>query len=217
MPRIARTIEEVDIVKQQILDAAVKIITNNGFSKLSMRRIAAQLGVSATTIYNYYTSKDELYFYIRIKGFERLFEYFEKAYDIPVSTREKFIGIIHGYVDFGLTYPDYYEIMFLNRNVPKFLDCVGTPLENVASQEKAVALKPFLFTIEKFKEHLGLEDAPAHELTMQLWVELNGLVSLCISRLIREVYEKQQQFIESYLDTIACRYLPVEMQDEAFY
>jgi AcrR family transcriptional regulator len=217
MPRIARTIEEVDIVKQQILDAAVKIITNNGFSKLSMRRIAAQLGVSATTIYNYYTSKDELYFYIRIKGFERLFEYFEKAYAIPVSTREKFIGIIHGYVDFGLTYPDYYEIMFLNRNVPKFLDCVGTPLENVASQEKAVALKPFLFTIEKFKEHLGLEDAPAHELTMQLWVELNGLVSLCISRLIREVYEKQQQFIESYLDTIACRYLPVEMQDEAFY
>jgi hypothetical protein len=41
--------------------------------------------------------------------------------------------------------------------------------------------------------------SPAHELTMQLWVELNGLVSLCISRLIREVYEKQQQFIESYL------------------
>ena len=94
MPRIARNTEEVDSVKQQILDAAVKIITNNGFSKLSMRRIAAQLGVSATTIYNYYTSKDELYFYIRIKGFERLFEYFEKAYDIPVSTREKFIGII---------------------------------------------------------------------------------------------------------------------------
>jgi AcrR family transcriptional regulator len=157
MPRIARTIEEVDIVKQQILDAAVKIITNNGFSKLSMRRIAAQLGVSATTIYNYYTSKDELYFYIRIKGFERLFEYLKKHMPYRFY-REKFIGIIHGYVDFGLTYPDYYEIMFLNRNVPKFLDCVGTPLENVASQEKAVALKPFLFTIEKFKEHLGLED-----------------------------------------------------------
>lgn len=217
MPRIARTIEEVDIVKQQILDAAVKIIINDGFYKLSMRKIASSIGVSATTIYNYYTNKDELYFYIRIRGFELLFQYLEKAYSKSTSPREKFLGMMHGYVDFGLTYPDYYEIMFLNRNVPKFLDCVGTPLENVASQEKAVALKPFLFTIEKFKEHLGLEDAPAHELTMQLWVELNGLVSLCISRLIREVYEKQQQFIDSYLDAIACRYLPVEMQDEDFH
>ncbi|HQL42906.1 MAG: TetR/AcrR family transcriptional regulator [Spirochaetes bacterium] len=212
MPRIARNTEEVDSVKQQILDAAVKIISNNGFSKLSMRRIAAQLGVSATTIYNYYTSKDELYFYIRIKGFERLFEYFEKAYDIPVSTREKFIGIIHGYVDFGLTYPDYYEIMFLNRNVPKFLDCVGTPLEAVATKEKAVALKPFIFTVEKLQHHLDIEPKLAYELAMQLWVELNGLVSLCISRLLREVNEKQQRFVDSYLDTIVCRYLPVDME-----
>lgn len=211
MPRTARNAQEVDIVKQRILDVAVKLIINEGFQRLSMRKIAAQLGVSATTIYNYYTNKDELYFYIRIRGFELLYQFFENAYISQTLPRQKFLGIIHGYVHFGLTYPDYYEIMFLNRNVPKFLDCIGTPLEAVAAREKAVALKPFLFTLEKLQEHLNLNQADAYTLAMHMWVELNGLVSLCISRLIHEVAEDVDNLIEAYIFVFANRYLPLDM------
>ncbi|MGQ9842483.1 MAG: TetR/AcrR family transcriptional regulator [Spirochaetota bacterium] len=211
MPRTARNAQEVDNVKQRILDVAVKLIINDGFFRLSMRKIAAQIGVSATTIYNYYTNKDELYFYIRIRGFELLLQYFETAYTSQTLPRQKFLAIIRGYIHFGLTYPDYYEIMFLNRNVPKFLDCVGTSLEAVAAKEKAVALKPFLFTVEKLQDHLNLNQAEAYTLAMQMWIELNGLVSLCISRLIQEVTEDVHNFIEAYLLIFANRYLPLDM------
>lgn len=212
MPRTARNIQEVDSVRQQILDAAVKIIIRDGFSKLSMRKIAGVLGVSATTIYNYYTNKDELYFYIRIRGFELLMQYFETAYNNHDKPRQKFIGIIKSYMEFGTRYPDYYEVMFLNRTVPKFLDCVGTHLEDVAAKEKSVALKPFLFVIEKLQQHLGIKEYEAYTMAMQMWVELNGLVSLIISRLLKEVTDHQDEFINEYIGAIVTRYIPLDVE-----
>ncbi len=43
---------------------------------------------------------------------------------------------------FGFRNPDYYEVMFLNREVPKFLDCEGTALEEVARREKETSIRP---------------------------------------------------------------------------
>ena len=210
MPRTARNTEEVDIFKQSILDAAVAVIIKDGFAKLSMRKIAAQLGVTATTIYNYYQNKDELYFYIRIRGFELLHQFFEQAYEQHTNMRDKMSSLIKSYIEFGMRYPDYYEVMFLNRMVPKFLDCVGTHLEDVAAKEKAVALKPFLFVIEKLQKHLGIKEDEAYTMAMQMWVELNGLVSLVISRLLKEVTDRQEEFINEYIGAIVTRYVPLD-------
>ncbi len=212
MPRTARNIEEVDIFKQQILDEAVKIVIREGFSRLSMRKIASALGVTATTLYNYYTNKDELYFYIRIRGFELLYGLFEKSYTSAADIRDKIKSLIRSYIEFGIQYPDYYEVMFLNRNVPKFLDCIGTPLEVVGAKEKEIALKPFTFVIEKLQQHCGLDPDSAYITALQLWIECNGVVSLYNSRLIREVHDNPQRFVDSYVNIIAQRYVSLDIE-----
>lgn len=187
MPRAPRTQEAVDAFRQQILDAALKIIIELGFDELSMRKIASRLGVTATTIYNYYASRDELYFYIRIRGFELLYECLERAFATHDDPLEKMRAVVEEYLRFGITYPDYYEVMFISRSVPKFLDCVGTPLEKVAGREKDTALKPFFLIAGGIAGHLGIDNDEARYLTTQLWTELNGIVSLRNSRLLREV------------------------------
>ncbi len=212
MPRIARNSEEVDIFKQHILDAAVKIVISEGFHRLSMRKIGAALGVTATTLYNYYTNKDELYFYIRIRGFEMLYGLFEKAYTSATTNRDKIKSMIASYIEFGIQYPDYYEVMFLNRNVPKFMDCIGTSLEEVGAKEKEIALKPFAFVIEKLQHHCELDPDGAYITALQLWIECNGVVSLYNSRLIREVYDNPQSFVDSYVDVISHRYVPLDIE-----
>jgi AcrR family transcriptional regulator len=210
MPRTPRNSEEVDSFKQQILDVAAKIVINEGFNKLSMRKIASVLGVTATTLYNYYTNKDELYFYIRIRGFELLYHLFENAYQAACDNREKMKALISAYIRFGIEYPDYYEIMFINRNVPKFMDCIGTPLEDVGAKEKEVALKPFAYVIEKLQQHFECEPHEAYDTALQLWIECNGVVSLYNSRLIREVHNNPKAFVDSYVEIITQRYLPLE-------
>ncbi|HNV47881.1 MAG TPA: hypothetical protein PKJ16_12635, partial [Spirochaetota bacterium] len=64
-----------------------------------------------------------------------------------------------------------------------------TPLEEVARREKETALRPFLFIARGIARHLGVDDAEARYQTTRLWTELNGIVSLYNSRLLREVTE----------------------------
>jgi AcrR family transcriptional regulator len=206
MPRISRTPEQVDAFRQEILDAALRLIIEHGFSELSMRKIASRLGVTATTIYNYYTSREELYFFIRIRGFELLFESIANTYKAKDDPYEKLCAVVGEYVRFGIRNPDYYEVMFISRGVPKFLDCIGTPLEKVASREKEKSIQTFLFIAQGIAEDLKISDKEARYLTIKLWTELNGIVSLLNSRLLREVEEHTEPLIKCLIADICERY-----------
>lgn len=206
MPRISRTPEQVNVFRQQILDAALHLIIKNGFPEMSMRKIASRLGVTATTIYNYYASRDELYFFIRIRGFELLFESIASTYKAKDDPYEKLCAVVGEYVRFGIRNPDYYEIMFISRDVPKFLDCIGTPLEKVAGREKEKSIQTFLFIAQGIAEYLKISDTKARYLTIRLWTELNGIVSLLNSRLLREVEEHTEPLIKRLISEICERY-----------
>ena len=171
-----------------------------------MRKIASRLGVTATTIYNYYASREELYFFIRIRGFELLFESIAKTYNAKNDHYEKLCAVVGEYVRFGIRNPDYYEVMFISRGVPKFLDCIGTPLEKVAGREKEKSIQTFLFIAQGIAEYLKISDAEARYLAIRLWTELNGIVSLLNSRLLREVEEHTEPLIKRLIAEICERY-----------
>jgi AcrR family transcriptional regulator len=209
MPRISRTPEQVDVFRQEILAAALHLIIEHGFSELSMRKIASRLGVSATTIYNYYASREELYFFIRIRGFELLFESIANTYKAKDDPYEKLCAVVGEYVRFGIRNPDYYEVMFISRGVPKFLDCIGTPLEKVAGREKEKSIQTFLFIARGIAEYMKISDAKARYLTIRLWTELNGIVSLLNSRLLREVEERTEPLVKRLTSYICERYHPL--------
>src|SRR5690606_20842620 len=46
--------------RAQILDAARRLIDTEGIEKLTIRRLAAELGVGATTLYHHVRDKDDL-------------------------------------------------------------------------------------------------------------------------------------------------------------
>jgi AcrR family transcriptional regulator len=48
------------LTAEQVARAALDFLDRNGLEALSMRRLAAELGVGAMTLYGYYRSKDEL-------------------------------------------------------------------------------------------------------------------------------------------------------------
>lgn len=199
MPKAPMSKEEVENFRERILDIALDIILKQGFDNLSIRKIASRLGVTATTIYNYYTNKDELNLMIRVRGFETLHAMLKKASDRFADKLEaRFEAMIRAYVDFGRTYPGYYDLMF-NLRTPKFLDYIGTKMENTAHFEKQTALQCYNLFVEPISAYIGFDDGEETGLVQYMiirhWSDLHGLITLYNSRLFHEVIDDVEIFV----------------------
>lgn len=190
MPKAPRSKTDIELVKQKILDAALEILYQEGFNDLSMRKIAKKTKMTAANIYNYFTSKDEIYLAIQTRGFSYMAGRFEKIAASDADPRQKVRKMIRAYIDFGTGNPDQYEIMF-TRNTPKYADYVGTALEPVAAVEKQTALQlaDIAGRVISQAMHHGRTspEADPARLTLQVWTALHGVVSLINSRVLQEV------------------------------
>jgi AcrR family transcriptional regulator len=198
MPKAPMTKEEVENTRGRILDTALNIIIEEGFNNLSVRKIASRLGVTATTIYNYYTNKDEINLMIRIRGFEKLYDLLTR-HSAPFNDNEnKIKAMVRAYIEFGLTNPSYYDIMF-NLHTPKYLDYVGTDIEPLAHTEKQNALKCLYLLIEPISAHIPMKGKKKDHFVLyqvvKFWSDLHGLITLTNSRLFHEVLDDVDSFI----------------------
>ena len=213
MPKAPMTQEEVEQIRGRILDTALEIIIDEGFGNLSVRKIASRLGITATTIYNYYKNKDELNLMIRMRGFEKLHDILTLRSEKLEDPKGRLKAMIKAYVEFGRKYPSYYDIMF-NLHTPKYLDYVGTDIEPVAFREKENALKCLALYIEPVNAWLpGLGEAKdrfvLHQI-VRIWPELHGVVTLYNSRLFHEVMDDVDTFIETRTDELIERVMDMK-------
>jgi AcrR family transcriptional regulator len=218
MPKTPMTTDEIDIFKQRILDTAVQLITSEGFNKLSMRKIASRLNISATTIYNYYANKDELNLNIRIRGFELLYERLKDNRDKHNDIIERFTAMIRTYIEFGISFPDYYDIMF-NLHTPKYLDYVGTDIEPTALHEKENALKCMYIFLSQVNGYLGdnhnYDEKTILNIMMQFWSDIHGIITLYNSRVLHEVTEYPEDFLEWRISGLADSILSLKSKIDA--
>jgi len=212
MPKAPMTQEEIEIIRGRILDTALDIIIEEGYKNLSVRKIASRLGVTATTIYNYYTGKDELNLMIRVRGFEKLHGMLTQAAAGHDTIEAQLNAMIRAYVRFGLTWQGYYDLMF-NLDTPKYLDYVGTEIEPTAAYEKKTALKCLHLFSDPIRSSLkgdgptlqpeSKPDPPPEaeqfilDKVVMFWSDLHGLITLSNSRLFHEVVDNVEAFIEA--------------------
>ncbi len=214
MPKPARNPGDIEIIKEKILDVALDILFDQGFSNLSMRKIALGTKMTAANIYNYFSSKDEIYLAIQTRGFSLLYEGF---CEIKKNNRDPFARMrqmIQAYIDFGLKYPDQYEIMF-SKNTPKYSDYIGTTLEPSATLEKQTALGVAQISTQTILEMTKEDPCPekAGYQTIRLWTALHGIVSLMNSRVLREVNQDTATIIGKLTNDLMWPFLQKETGD----
>ncbi|MCU0599253.1 MAG: TetR/AcrR family transcriptional regulator [Desulfobacterales bacterium] len=180
MPRAKRSSTEVDSIKDQILREALDLMNKHGFEGFSMRKLGERLGVSAKTIYNYYSNKDELYLVILTNGFQQLYDRFDFAYkkhSVPFDRLEK-MG--QEYMNFGIEHAHLYNLMF-TWHVPKFKDYIGTSLEPVAQVELETALNVSALFIKAIKEAVPegypITDDEARFHMIWMWSQMHGFIA----------------------------------------
>lgn len=104
--------EETAALRRAILDATRSLLVRDGYNGLSMRKIAREVGCSATSIYLYFGSKDALTHALIAEGMERLHDALEAAEAGLTSPPERLAALSRAYVCFGMDHPEYYETMF---------------------------------------------------------------------------------------------------------
>jgi AcrR family transcriptional regulator len=204
MPKAAFSREQINHTKDRILDVALQLIIEEGFNNLSMRKIASRLGITAANIYNYYSGKDEINLNIRIRGFEILYSMLLKESGRKTSISSRIKNLVWAYVDFGTTYPGYYDLMF-NLHTPKYIDYIGTELEEVAAFEKATAMKNFHLIAGVIRELNGSgedREQEIRDINIQLWADLHGIISLFNSRVLAEVDEDSRKALKKRVDNL---------------
>jgi AcrR family transcriptional regulator len=104
--------------RQHIIDAAVSLIAEIGYENFSTRRLAAKLGISPMTLYNYFENKEEIvqatiadaYAKVLSAIQNELKEYFEGETACPLKG---FVEIGRKLKDFSLQYPKMYALLFI--------------------------------------------------------------------------------------------------------
>lgn len=213
MPKVSRSQEDIELIREKILDAALAIISEHGFKFFSMRKLASSLGMSATTIYNYYSNKDELYLMMLTKGFDMLYTDLMETYRMYSDPRERLREMIRAYIAFGIKKANYYNIMFTS-DAPKYRDYIGTEIEPVAYYEKQTALK-ILDIATKGMQELAIinpciESGDIQYAAIKLWSFLHGIIALSNSRVLQEVDEEPERIIERVASDVIQLYMPKE-------
>jgi AcrR family transcriptional regulator len=123
-----RRVRRGPLTRKQILDASLKLFSEKGFARTSVRDIAQAAGITDAAIYYHFNSKRELFdALIDERGFTRALEDLENA-DIErvgLGPREALLGLATGALDF----------IYQNKDVMKVLMLEAMAEDEVAAEE----------------------------------------------------------------------------------
>ncbi len=94
-----------------IIDAAEQVFFTKGISAATMDDVAEKAELSKGTLYLYFSSKEQLYLAIHLRGLKILGEMFEEAFQKAKTGIEKISAIGAAYYQFSVHYPNYFNAL----------------------------------------------------------------------------------------------------------
>ena len=130
-------------LKQELIDCACRLCERDGYTKLSIRTLAKESGVSQTAPYRHFETKEALYASVAKDGFNKL----SKAIHVDVDkkvTKKQIVDMAIKYIEFGLKNANTYDLMFGTAvgnfaEYPELLESANSSYENFRSSFSQLA------------------------------------------------------------------------------
>jgi uroporphyrinogen-III synthase/DNA-binding transcriptional regulator YbjK len=123
-----------------IIDVAANLFSEYGFHEVNMEMVAQKAGIAKGTIYNYFKSKEDLYFEINESRLSRLLTELEKKFNEQISVLDDLKGFVIHVFMFLLKYRDFF-LIFQRTRLKK------QQLKSKSLEEKIQRLKDLLSNI----------------------------------------------------------------------
>lgn len=186
--------------REEILAAALRLISEAGVHNVSTRQIAHAVGISQPTLYAYFPNRHALIGEVGSRAFAALAGRMRVAVAAAGSAEARLKAVARNYISFGLEHPDAYRVAFM--------------IEAGSGDEKgsddavlAAGIEAFAIHRQCVADYLGgtLSDAERTLIAQSMWASLHGLVSLLIAR-PGFPWEDRDQLIGCHIEAMAHGY-----------
>ncbi|MGC0330790.1 AcrR family transcriptional regulator [Streptomyces sp. SAI-170] len=162
-------------LRTEIVEAASRMLAETGdVNTLSLRSVAREVGVAATSIYLHFDDIAELITAVKQRRFQQFTEALsEAAGTAGDDARSRVRAMSRAYVSYGLTHPGNYRVMF-------------TPLSETANsaegddesrrERQAIGEGAFALLCDAVSAAVG--EADGERVAIHLWTALHGAVTL---------------------------------------
>lgn len=171
-PRVSDPARAAD-TEAAIVEAARHLLAQGGLDSLSMRAVAARVGISATAIYNHFENKQALVDRVVTEAFERFGAYQRQAIaDLPAGSIERVRALGEAYVNFALENREYFKVIFALR--------AGRPRE-IDELPGGGGYYLFRQTVVEAMESGAIRREDPDLVVLYLWAHVHGLVTLFLA------------------------------------
>ena len=154
--------------KEEIVAAALELVSKRGMEALTARDLAACMGSSARPVFTVFKSMEELQREVRKAAMQRFARFAEKAIHYTPAFKQFGMQMIL----FAMEEPKLYQLLFMTENAQaRSFDDVFVELGETA-----------VVCMEVIQRDYGLTEREAKALFQQVWIYTFGLGALCAAR-----------------------------------
>lgn len=152
--------------KQQIIEAAIQIVREEGIGGVTARSLAAKLGCSVAPIFSIFANMVELQAELKNKVKSIYYEYVEEGLQEDIA----FKGVGISYIKFAIQEPNLFKLLFMSNDHAYSLDDVLSEVEvNYEGVFKCV------------QDGYGLNYEDSKKLYQHMWIYTHGIAVLCVT------------------------------------
>jgi len=161
-------------LRDDIIEAASRLLADPAAPPLTLRAVAREAGVAATSVYLHFDDIQSLVLAVADRRFGELVQLQDDARSQGTDPCQRVRAGCLAYCEFGLTYQGHYQVMFANQ----------LPIPEDLAPEQFPGWKAFQQLIAAVADCIGTDpgDQRAFFTAQLIWQQLHGIVSLRISR-----------------------------------
>ena len=157
--------------KEEIVTAALELVSEKGIEALTARELGVRLGSSARPIFTVFNSMDEVQEEVRAAALKRFESYAEKAMHYTPVFKQVGMQMIL----FAMEEPKLYQLVYMSENAG------ATDFEGITQQLGDVAQ----LCVDVIQRDYGLSAEDAKTLFEHVWIYTFGIGALCATGMCR--------------------------------
>src|SRR6266478_2820637 len=158
-------------IAEQVAGIALRILEEEGAEKVSMRRIAKEVGITPMSIYYYFPGRQALLKSVTDAEFGKLLSFFETR-QRQTSREDRLLKIMDGYLDYVFARPKIFDYVFSKprEGARRFPDGFGN--------RQSPTLNPIADAIAEGMRTGELKQDDIWEVALEFWAHAHGYVTL---------------------------------------
>jgi TetR/AcrR family transcriptional regulator len=166
--------------RNDIIDAAEKVLFSKGYDNATMEEVAKEAELSKATLYLYFKSKEDVHFAICGRALQILMGMFQKAVSKNKSAYENLLEVGKAYVKFAQKHTNYFKtIIYFEAKELSEIDCNECPLGNTDRCPLIFLIK----LIEKGQNDKSVKSGvPSEIIGHLLWAQTTGVLQMANTR-----------------------------------